>query len=313
MRNIAPVLSESASAFQVSASARPTPWMSLQDRQSISAGSQGADTRQIQEIVAGITRINVPPPIPANEVLINFGQLAPGDDLSRRILLGSDVGVAVASVSLKMAGKSLHPGAKLIYVSGKVLIAGEDAADLYLVQQNAVYESALRYLRDERTRSQFTELVRTIKENNPIPEGARSDMIRAARAIVDPALGNSSVQIAVNALLSPDARRAMYTAACIEAAGEILGHSAGQAYQRIEAVRRVPYQQARYFLARAHVALRTVKDPSARESLQIAVRQANKAIADTYRALAPSADGLSSMVSIFATESESSYRTQTRP
>jgi hypothetical protein len=168
------------------------------------------------------------------------------------------------------------------------------------VKQNETYEKALRWLKDDAKRRDFTEIVRAIKEHRPISENASIDMIRVAQAILDPKLGNNSRRIAWNAMLSPEARNAALTQLCIELGGEIIGRASEKIVARVEAARQPAFQEATEYLSKATVALERTKYPVAQESLKEAIKQANEMIAKSYRAVRPGAQGMGHMVSIFA-------------
>ena len=273
------------------------------------AGSAAPTNEQIAAIVREIRKIQVPPPILPQEASIAIGQLAPGDKTSQKILLGLEIGVATADV-LETIGEKTLPWVKLIVATGKTVIAAEDAADVYLVKQTAVYEKALKHLRDEKGRKEFTTIVRALKEHRPVPETAKIEMVRTAEAILDPKLGNSGIRIAWNAMLSPEARRAAVTEACIQLGGELLGATAGHAFQHIQSTQYPAFREAKDFLKHAAVAMKHVKDPAAKKSLKIAVDQANQVIAGTYRTLRPSVKGVEHLESIYAKEREEEYRTK---
>ena len=248
-------------------------------------------------IFAGVSKIQVPVPVPPEDAVIAFGQLAP-DEKSKWIVSGLDDGVAAIDVFGKLGNAAL-PG-KLLLVTGKTFIAAEDGADVYLTKQNETYDRALAYLKDPKQRQQFSEIVRDLRENRPLPESASIDMQRAAQAIIDPKLGNSATHIAWDAMLSTEARRAALTRACIEMGGALAGKLAGEASKklapRILAVQDPAFQEASDFLHHAQVALARVKDPEAIETLTLAVAQANSMIAASYRVAHPTVNKLAENV-----------------
>lgn len=253
---------------------------------------------RIAEIMRGIQRIQVPPPILPNDAAIGIGQLAPGDEMSRKIFHGMEHGVAVASIFGKI-GPTVLPHAKLILATGNTIIAAQDAADVYLVRQNETYEKALRYLKDEKQRLRFTAIVRTLKEGRRLPEDASIDMVRAAQAILDPRLGSSSTRIAWNAMLSPEARHAAITRVGIELGSEIAGQAAASVFRRIQAVQYPAFREAQKLLNDASVGMRQTTDPVALESWRIAIGHANAKIAQTYHALEPASEGLAHIQSMY--------------
>lgn len=240
---------------------------------------------QAARILAGIHKIKVPPPILPQDAALSFGQLVP-DEKSKQIILGSEVGVAGIDVFMRVGGAAPLP-TKLLFATGKTFIAAENGADVYIVKQNETYEKALAYLKDAKQRQKFSEIVRDVRENKPLPEDASIDMARAAQAILDPKLGNSGIHIAWDAMLSPEARHAALTQACIELAGHVAGEASKTVFKGIVAVQQPAFQEASDFLSHARVALEQTQDPKAIESLHIAIDQANKMIAASYHVSEP--------------------------
>jgi hypothetical protein len=263
----------------------------------IERGGLQAEIRdaQIRGIVRGIRNITVPPPLLPEEAAIAFGQIAPGDEFNKNVFLGTAVGVGIADVFAKIRNVPLGH-LKLILVTGKTFIAAEDAADVYLVKQSETYEKALRWLKDDAKRKDFTRIVRAIKDNRPIPENASIEMVRAAQAILDPRLGNSGTRIAWNAMLSPEARNAALTQLCIELGGEVLGRATKTMVGRLTAQRLPAFREANEYLAKATYALERTNDPAARASLKAAIKQANDIIAQSYAG----ARGMEHIASIYA-------------
>ncbi len=256
---------------------------------------------QIAKIVKAIHSIQVPPPIPPDQVAIRFGQLAPRDELTKKVILGTQVGVGVLDVAAVL-GKQAVPAAKLVIATGKALIAAEDAADVYLVRQGETYEQALRWLKDKEAGPHFAAIVRALRENKPLSEDTPVDMLRAAQAILDPKLGNSGTRIAWDALMSLDARNAALTQACIELGGEVLGQAAGGLTRKILAARQPAFREATGALAAAKAALKEAKDPADRAALQTALRGANGAIAGVYKRQHAPAAGMEHLSSLFTKE-----------
>jgi hypothetical protein len=247
-------------------------------------GSPSDRNAEAARILAGIRKIRVPPPVPAEDALLSFGQLVP-DEKSKRIIAGSEIGVAIFEIAGKLGNATL--ASKVLFSTGKTFIAAENGADIYIVKQNETYEMALAYLKNAKERQKFVEIVRDVRENKPLPEDASIEMARAAQAILDPKLGNSGMHIAWDAMLSPEARHAALTQACIELAGHAVGTAAEAAVGRIVAAQQPAFQEASDFLSHARVALQQVQDPKAIEALHIAVFRANRMIAASYHVAEP--------------------------
>jgi hypothetical protein len=248
--------------------------------------SPSDQNQEAARILAGIHKIKVPPPVLPEDAVLSFGQLVP-DEKSKRIIDGLEFGVAAFDIAGKLGNATV--ASKVLFSTGKTFIAAENGADVYIVKHNETYEKALAYLKDAKERQKFVEIVRDVRENKPLPEDASIDMARAAQAILDPKLGNSGIHIALNAMLSPEARHAALTQACIELAGHAVGAAGEKAFGRIVASQQEAFQEASDFLTHAAVALQTVKDPQTIETLHIAVKQANEMIAASYEVAEPAA------------------------
>jgi hypothetical protein len=172
----------------------------------------------------------------------------------------------------------------MIMAAGKSFIAAEDAADIYLIKQEALYRQASGYLRNPATRLGFTAIVRTIKEGKPLPAGANAEMVAAARAILDPKLGNSAFRIAGNALLSPEARSAAVSKFLIALAAFEAGEQAKGLYNEIRKVNDPIYNEAMGWLQKAAVDIEQVTDPIDRSVLEKALAHANDIASRSYRA-----------------------------
>jgi len=247
-------------------------------------GSPSDRNAEAARILAGIRKIKVPPPVPPEDALLSFGQLVP-DEKSKRIIAGAEFGVAMFEIAGTLGKANI--ASKVLFSSFKTLIAAENGADVYIVKQNETYEMALAYLKNAKERQKFVEIVRDVRESKPLPEDASIEMARAAQAILDPKLGNSGMHIAWDAMLSPEARHAALTQACIELAGHAVGTAAEAAVGRIVKAQQPAFQEASDFLSHARVALQQVQDPKAIEALHIAVFRANRMIAASYHVAEP--------------------------
>ena len=271
---------------------------------------EDSELPNIDRMLLGVQRIRVPPPIPPQDVAIDFGQLTT-DNMTHFQQTVLEIGVGVFDVVYGL-GRAAHP-AKIIFATGKTVIAAADGADVYLVKQTELYEEASKYLKDSKTRLRFTELVRNIKANKPLPEDANVQMVRAAYAILDPKLGNSGTRIAWDAMFSPEASRAALTQACIELGGEVLGGSALKLARRVTAVQTPAYIKATKKLIKARKKLGKTKSPRARAKLQKVIYAANKKIENTFQTTdlgEKSEKTIESSLNIFFKYNEESFRTK---
>jgi hypothetical protein len=241
--------------------------------------------------------------MPADRASIDFSLAEGSDEKSKWILLGTDAGVIGLDLSGKLAGNALL-GTKALLVTGKTFIAMEDTADLYLVRQNALYDQALKYLKVADTAPMFTAIVRALKEGRPLPENAHGDMIRAARAILDPRLGNSGQRLAWSAMWSPEAKRAGLTKACIELGGELFGEGVKGLSEDLKVAHEPAFQYASGSLKKAQDALAKTTDPARRASLQMVSEAANGVLERCYKAAAPASHAADHAASLFAKEAD---------
>ncbi len=167
-------------------------------------------------------------------------------------------------------------------LAGRVFIAGEDGAYVHVVKQEAVFEEALHHLKDPATRRGFAELVRDLKEGIPAPQSADANMLRAARAIIDPALGSSGARIAWDAMLSPEARAAMVRKACLEIGSGLV--STGTEGLVTDLTKREGlYEAARQERGEAVRLLKQSTDPLDRDQLRKVIAHANSVLDGIYR------------------------------
>lgn len=179
---------------------------------------------QLEKIGKNLNKIRVPPPIPQSEVSLSSGQSTTGKAVMNESM---DVGVLAMDLLAKVGDNAPFYVKLLLVAPGRTFIAGEDGAYAHLVKQDAIYEDALRYLKDPSTRREFAKLIRDVKEgkyasSNP----ADGNMLRAARAINDPLLGSSGVRIAWDAMMSPEAKAAMARKACLEIGATLVSKGA---------------------------------------------------------------------------------------
>ncbi len=241
-----------------------------------------ATQRAIQNQIKSFRTIEVPPPIPPEEVSIMFGEIPSDDKTSAGVLLGTTAGLAVLDVIGKISEKTMF-GVKVILVTGKAFIAAEDGADIYITRKNKTYEDALKYLKQPETSQQFTAIVQALKKGEPLSEDVSIDIVRAAQAILDPKLGSTGRRMAWSAMLSPEAKNAALTKLTLEAYSLFFGAIAKKTVARVMTVRDPAYQKASYHLDKFAKVLPQLKNnPEAKKSVLEAIDLSNKKIADIY-------------------------------
>jgi len=233
---------------------------------------------QIMKIAQGLDAIKVPPPIPGKEASLSWKQLY----LNNKAMLNASDYVLDTWELAGTLGEGGSLTCKVILIGGKTFIAGEEGAYVHLVKQDKVYEDALRYLKDSAKSKQFVALVRALKEKGTIPESADPEMLKAARAILDPKLGSSGAQIAWDAMLSPEARAAMVRKASMEVGVELVSSGTqGLLYDLTK--RKEVYQAARLEREEARKMLKHTADPLDKDQLRKVVSHANEVLDDLYR------------------------------
>jgi len=225
-------------------------------------------------------RLRVPPPISPSQAKVDFRLTDPD---ASRLQTATDVVLAGFEVTGKLAGGASIL-AKVVLIVGKVGIAGADGAMIYAVRQDALYGQALAYLKDAATRGGFTELTRAIRAGAPLPPGADPEMVRAAQAVCDRMQGNGTADPTWQALMSPEAKRAMLTRAYLEVAGEVAGKTAESVVGTLEATRGPVADEAIQILAQAEQSYKAAANPRERALVVKAVRRANEVLARAFEA-----------------------------
>ena len=251
---------------------------------------------QIARIARGLDSIQVPPPLTADEASVYFR--CPSAEEQEKILLGPEAGVAAVEFELlRLTGKTFTVLPRVLFVTGKTFIAMEDGADIYLVKQDRLYESALRLLKDKRRAPLFSATVNALYHGRPPPADAPPDMIPIARAILDHRLGNTGMRIAWSAMWSPEAKSAALSRACIELGGELLGEGVEGTVEGLMAARDPAFKGGLEALESAEAALRRTKDPAERAALEKVIAHADTILVRTYRAGANAMGNVDSLTS----------------
>jgi len=180
-------------------------------------------------------------------------------------------------------GEEMAGPAEWIIIGGKTLIAGEDGAYLHLVNQEKDYDAAIAYLKNPAQAQMFAHLVQDVRENRALPASADPAMVKAARAITDPKLGNSGMAIAIDSMTSKEALSAMFRKAAIEVGTKKLGDAADDLIKDMDA-RKAIYDSVRVDRegARHMLALESTT-PEQRAQYKAIVDHANQTTANIYR------------------------------
>ncbi|MHB1217119.1 MAG: hypothetical protein ACYC1L_02835 [Alphaproteobacteria bacterium] len=179
-----------------------------------------------------VEKIRVPPPLcrdGKDDVSFDYGNNAADSKLLEHLLTGAEWvsdGAEVLGFARSIAIGPLEvtlPGAVLL--GGKVLLAGQEGAEAYLLRKNAATDQALEYLKKEGPGGEFSRLVHALGTNQKTLPGPHTpEMIEAAKAILDKrnTESNSDITTALTLLNTPEARLAMLNKASMEIGGKLL-------------------------------------------------------------------------------------------
>jgi hypothetical protein len=231
---------------------------------------------QVTPIAHRLASVVPPLPIPAAEVKLDWKKVYLNDD---RLMNTLDMVVAGWEMT-GVLGESISVPCKMLIIGGKTFIAGEDGAYAFLVKQDADYDAALAYLKDPAKAKEFAQLTQKLRLKEELPKNADAAMVRAAKAIVDPKLGNTGAMV-WDAMTSKEALTAMVRKVALEAASEMTPSTEG--LLKSEAERKAMFDAVRLERKRATVMLeRTAVTEVQKEQLKTVIKQADKLSAEMY-------------------------------
>jgi hypothetical protein len=146
--------------------------------------------------------------------------LRKGQDKTEYYWLNSNVVIDVFDLSGAISPGQRIAGKVALFLFVKPSSKAVNEAEILIFKQNAVCEKALNLLKDPVKGPELTSIIKSLRENKPLAEDASPEMIRFANAILDPALGNSSVKIMWSKMLSKQAGSA-YVNEAIKGLAEI--------------------------------------------------------------------------------------------
>ena len=235
---------------------------------------------QLQNLMRSVDTLQVPPPLPAKDISLSWESVLLSKDHSEALLQVGDIGLLAWDMAGRI-GSSINFPCKVLMIAGKVFIAGEDGAYVYLVKQDKAYDDALRYLKDPATSKRFALLVRDIKEGRPF-FCLDSNMVKAARAINNPKLNNSGTWLAWDAMLSPEAKAAMARKACIEVGTELVSDGTEGLVGDLTEQKEV-FEAARVERKQAQSMLRQTTDAAEKAQLTQAIQKTEHVMENTYK------------------------------
>ena len=234
---------------------------------------------KVQPIAHRLAAVVPPLPIPAKEVALDWRKVYLNND---RLLNTTDVVVAGWEIAGVLGGSAVWP-CKLLLIGGKTLIAGENGAYVYLVEKDKDYDAALAYLKDPQQAKRFAGIVQAVREGRAAPAGASPDMVRAARAVADPELGNTGKMV-WDSMTSKQALSAMVRKATIEVGLEILVPSTETALLESEAERQLIFNTLRLERTGARKMMAEASTTAAqRTQLTTVIQQSDKLASELYK------------------------------
>jgi hypothetical protein len=221
----------------------------------------------------------VPPlPIPKEEVALEWKKIYLNED---RLMNTADLVVAAWEMT-GVLGESITVPCKMLLIGGKTFIAGENGAYMHLVKKDQDYDAALAYLKNPAQSQEFAHLVQDVRQSRPLPAGADPAMVKAARAITDPKLGDTGA-VVWDSMTSKEALSAMLRKATLEVSAELLTPSTEGLLQD-EAARKAMFDSVRLerTQARKMMELATTTDAQRRQ-LKAVIEHADNLSVDLYR------------------------------
>ena len=221
----------------------------------------------------------VPPlPIPRKEVALDWKKVYLNED---RLMNTADLVIAAWEMT-GVLGKPIAIPCKVLLIGGKTFIAGENGAYMHLVEKDKDYDAALAFLKNPAQSQQFARLVQDVRQNRPLPITADPAMVRAARAITDPKLGETGA-VVWDAMTSKEALSAMLRKAAIEVGTEMLSPSTGGLLHD-EAERKAIFDSVRLQRTRARKMMDLAATSDAqRAQFKTVIEHADQLSADLYK------------------------------
>lgn len=178
---------------------------------------------RILSLQEGMRQLRTQAPPPLTDASLSFEKVEP-NKTEAWLMNAEDFIIYAWSVKGRIGGKVL-PWTNLVLVAGKVVLAGADGAQVYLIGQDRLYDDAARYLKkDPAIAEKFARLLQNLRQGRPVSPNTDPAMLRAANAILDPKLNHTgTIQITWDLLMTPEAKMAMVRRAVFEAGMYYLG------------------------------------------------------------------------------------------
>lgn len=165
--------------------------------------------------------IVVPPPSWESMIAMEAEQLRVGHKKENYLLIGANTFVTafdiVSSTPATTSGKVLNTAFKMLVIGAKASISAQQEADIIVFTKNATYERMLTMLKDPKQSTQVVSIMKLLNENKPIPATMNPELVSLVKACRQPEQGSSSVRLAMNAMLSKEAKGAFFQTAGMEA------------------------------------------------------------------------------------------------
>ncbi|MGQ0739034.1 MAG: hypothetical protein ACT4OJ_08265 [Bacteroidota bacterium] len=191
--------------------------------------------------------IVVPPPSWESMIATNAEQLRVGHKKENSLLVGANTFVTafdiMSATPATAGGKIVSKAFKMMVVGAKATIAAQQEADIVVFTKNATYERMLMMLKDPKQGPQVVSIMKLLNEKKPIPATMNDELVRLVKACRQPEQGSSSVQLAMNAMLSKEAKAAFFQTVSMEAmelvSGEIRAIAGTAIQNRFKALKEV--------------------------------------------------------------------------
>jgi hypothetical protein len=182
---------------------------------------------QCRKYMKEADNIVVPPPSWESMIATQAEQVRIGHKKENYLLVGANTFVTafdiVSSTPATSGGKVLKEAFKILVVGAKATIAAQQEADIVVFTKNATYERMLLLLKDPKQGPQVVSVMKLFNENKPIPANLNPEIVRLVKACRQPDQGSSSVHLAMNALLSKEAKAAFFQTVNMELMDRVSG------------------------------------------------------------------------------------------
>lgn len=188
--------------------------------------------QKYQKYMKEADNIEVPPPSWESMISLEAEELRIGHKKENTLLVGANTFVTaldlVSSSPTTTTGKVLSTAFKMLIIGAKATIAAQQEAEIVVFTRNASYERMLMILKDAKQGPQMVQIIKLLNEGKQLPATTNPELVRLAKACRQPLQGSSSVHLAMNAMLSKEAKGAFLQTAGMEAMDMVSGWMRGK-------------------------------------------------------------------------------------